>query len=74
MFLAAGISLVSIILVFTIFPETYIDRPGKVSLKFNDIIPIKDIVRFSKQPKTRRGLFLFFLYTLDFFSSFVPLS
>ncbi len=67
MFLAAGIALVSIILVFTIFPETYIHRPGKVSLHFNDIIPVKDIIRFSKDRNTRRNLFLFFLYTFGFF-------
>ncbi len=67
MFIAAGISLLSIILVLTIFPETYIDRPGKISLKFNDIIPVRDIVRFSKNRKTRRNLFLFFLYTFGFF-------
>ncbi len=67
MFIAAGISLVSIILVFTIFPETYINRPGKVSLQFNDILPVKDIVRFSKERKTRRNLFLFFLYSFGFF-------
>jgi DHA1 family tetracycline resistance protein-like MFS transporter len=67
MFLAAGISLVSIILVFTIFPETYIDRPGKVSLKFNDIIPVKDTIRFSKDQTIRRNLLLFFLYGFGFY-------
>jgi len=67
MFIAAGISLVSIILVFTTFPETYIDRPGKVSLKFNDILPVKDLIRFSKERKIRRNLFLFFLYSFGFF-------
>jgi DHA1 family tetracycline resistance protein-like MFS transporter len=67
MFIAAGISLISIVLVFTIFPETYINRPGKVTLRFNDIIPVKDMIRYSKTKNTRRSLLLFFFYTFGFF-------
>jgi len=67
MFLAAGICLISIILIFTVLPETYIHRPDKVTLKFNDIIPIREIVKFSKDKPIRRNLTLFFLYSFGFF-------
>jgi DHA1 family tetracycline resistance protein-like MFS transporter len=67
MFIAAGIALVSIVLVFTIFPETYLDRPKTVSMNFNDIIPVREMVKYSKDKPTRRNLFLYFLYTFGFF-------
>ncbi|MBN2154885.1 MAG: MFS transporter [Candidatus Lokiarchaeota archaeon] len=67
MFLAAGISLLSIALVFTVLPETYIHRPATIALSFNDIIPVKEINRFSKVKPIRRNLLLFFLYSTGFF-------
>ena len=66
MFLAAGISLVSVILVVLFLPETVTHKPNKLSLGW-DIIPIKDTIRFMKTPKVRNSLNMFFMYSLGFF-------
>ncbi len=69
MFFAAGVSLLSIVLVLLFLPESLNkeDRENKLDFKFGDIIPIKETKRFFKSPKIRGTLVVFFLYTLAFF-------
>ncbi|MHA1350109.1 MAG: MFS transporter [Promethearchaeota archaeon] len=69
MFFAAGVSLLSIILVLIFLPESLNkrERENKVNFKFGDIIPIKETKRFFKSAKIRGTLLVFFLYTLAFF-------
>ena len=66
MFLAAGISLISVILVVLFLPETVTHKPNKLSLGW-DIIPVKDAIRFMKTPKVRNSLVMFFIYSTGFF-------
>ena len=66
MFLAAGISLISVILVVLFLPETINQKPNKFSLGW-DTIPIKDAIGFMKTPKVRISLVMFFIYSLGFF-------
>jgi len=66
MFLAAGISLVSVVLVVLFLPETVTKKPSKLSLGW-DIIPVKDAIRFMKTPKVRNSLVMFFVYSTGFF-------
>jgi len=69
MFFAAGVSLLSIILVLIFLPESLNkrERENRVNFKFGDIIPIKETKRFFKSAKIRGTLLVFFLYTLAFF-------
>jgi len=67
MFFAAAISLVSVALVVFFLPETIIKKTNKISLSFNDIIPVEDIKRFIKTPKVRNILSMFFIYNIAFF-------
>jgi len=69
MFFAAGISLLSIILVLLFLPESLDkkEREIKLNFKFGDIIPIKETKKFFKSAKIRGTLMVFFLYTLAFF-------
>jgi DHA1 family tetracycline resistance protein-like MFS transporter len=67
MFFAGVISLVSVVLVVLFLPETITKKAEKISLGLNDIIPVRDIKRFVKTPKTRNSLLLFFLYNCGFF-------
>jgi len=67
MFFAAGITLVSIVLVFFFLPETISKKSEGFSLGFNDILPIKDIIRFAKTSQVRNSLIMFFIYSLGFF-------
>ena len=66
MFFAAGITLISIVLVFFL-TETITEKPDTISLGFNDILPINDAIRFVKTPQVRNSLFLFFIYNVGFF-------
>jgi len=66
MFFAAGITLISIVLVVLFLSETITEKPDKLSLGFNDIVPINDAVRFAKSPQVRNSLFMFFIYNVGF--------
>ncbi len=65
MFFAAGISLISLVLVFFL-PETITEKPDTLSLGLNDILPINDAIRFVKTPQMRNSLFMFFFYNMGF--------
>jgi len=65
MFFAASITIISIILVLFL-PETITSKLDKVSLKFNDILPVKDAIRFAKTPHVRNSLLMFFIYNVGF--------
>jgi DHA1 family tetracycline resistance protein-like MFS transporter len=66
MFLAAGISLISIFLVIFFLPESLDkkDRGGKI--KIDDILPIKEAKKFFSEPEPRNNLILFFIYSFGF--------
>ena len=66
-FFAAGVSLLSIILVSIFLPESITTKENKLSLKFGDIIPIKETKRFIKSPEVRGILTSFFIYSFAFF-------
>lgn len=66
MFVAAGVCLVSIILVVFFLPESHVDRDQESKITFNDIIPIKDAKRFFKDPKVRGILAIFLIYSFAF--------
>lgn len=66
-FFAAGVSLLSIILVFIFLPESIIQKEEKIRLKLGDIMPIKETKRFFKSVETRGILISFFLYSFGFF-------
>ena len=65
MFFAAAITLVSIILVLFL-PETITKNKEKISLGFNDIVPINEAKRYEKTPHVRNNLLIFFIYGLGF--------
>ncbi len=69
MFFAAGVSLLSIILVLIFLPESLnkIERENKIRFNFGDIIPIKETKRFFKAVKIRGTLVIFFIYNFGFF-------
>ena len=67
MFFAAAITLVSIILVILFLPETIPKKTEKISLNFNDVVPVDNVKHFAKTPKVRNSLLMFFLYTMAFF-------
>jgi DHA1 family tetracycline resistance protein-like MFS transporter len=67
MFFAAAITLVSIALVVLFLPETITKKTEKISLNFNDVVPIDDVKRFVKAPKVRNSLLMFFFYNVAFF-------
>ena len=66
MFFAAAITVVSVILVLFL-PETITKKTDKISLSFNDIIPVDNVKHFIKTPKIRNSLFMFFVYNIGFF-------
>lgn len=66
MFFAAGITLISIVLVVLFLSETITEKPDKLSLGFKDIVPINDAVRFVKSHQVRNSLFMFFIYNVGF--------
>lgn len=67
MFLAAGVCLLSIILVIIFLPESLTEKNGKLKLRFEDVIPIKEARQFFKSPLIRSLLLIFFIYTFGFF-------
>jgi len=66
MFFAAAIALVSIVLVVFFLPETVTRKTDTFSLGFNDVLPVKDAIRFVKSPQVRNSLFMFFIYNMGF--------
>jgi DHA1 family tetracycline resistance protein-like MFS transporter len=66
-FFAAGVSLLSIILVSIFLPESITQKEDKIRLKLGDIIPIKETKRFFKLAEIRGILISFFLYSFGFF-------
>jgi len=66
-FFAAGVSLLSIILVTIFLPESITHKDDKINLKLGDIIPIKETKRFFKSAETRGILVAFFIYSFGFF-------
>ncbi|MFX1413116.1 MAG: MFS transporter [Promethearchaeota archaeon] len=67
MFMAAGISLLSIILVIIFLPESLTEKNNKLSLRFEDVLPIKEANRFFKSSMIRSLLLIFFIYNFGFF-------
>lgn len=66
-FFAAGVSLLSIILVIIFLPESLTKKESKVEFKFGDILPIKETKRFFKSAEIRGVLITFFIYSFGFF-------
>jgi DHA1 family tetracycline resistance protein-like MFS transporter len=66
-FFAAGISLLSIILVVIFLPESITEKRDNINLKHGEIIPIKETTRAFKSAKTRGIFVTFFLYSFAFF-------
>lgn len=66
MLFAAGISLISIILVILFLPESLSSKNEKIKIKFNEIIPVGEIKRFFKDSNVRKVLLLFFVYSFGF--------
>ena len=67
MFFAAAVTMFSVALVIFFLPETVTKKTGKISLSFNDVIPIDDVKRFFKTPKVRNSLLMFFIYNIALF-------
>ncbi len=67
MFFAAGVSLLSIMLVLIFLPESLNKKETKLEFKFRDIIPIKETKQFFKSVKIRGILMVFFIYSFGFF-------
>jgi len=67
MFFAAGVSLLSIMLVLIFLPESLNKKETKLEFKFGDIIPIKETKHFFKSVKIRGVLMVFFIYSFGFF-------
>jgi DHA1 family tetracycline resistance protein-like MFS transporter len=67
MFFAAAITLLSIALVILFLPETIPKKTEKISLSFNDIIPVNDVKHFVRTYHIRNNLLMFFIYTMAFF-------
>ena len=66
MFLAALISLVSIILIIIFLKESLVEKKDKFSIKFNDIIPVNEAKRFFRTKSIRGLLLTFFIYNFAF--------
>jgi DHA1 family tetracycline resistance protein-like MFS transporter len=67
MFFAAAITLISIALVILFLPETIPKKTEKISLSFNDVIPVDDVRHFVATHHIRNNLLMFFIYTMAFF-------
>jgi len=67
MFFAAGITLISLILVIFFLPETITKKTEKISLSFNDVIPVKEVKKFAITANVRSNLTKFFIYNIAFF-------
>ena len=66
MLFAAGISLISIILVILFLPESLSLKKEKLKIKYNDIIPLDEARRFFKDSNVRKLLLLFLIYNFGF--------
>jgi DHA1 family tetracycline resistance protein-like MFS transporter len=66
-FFAAGISLLSIILVIIFLPESLSKREEKLAFKVEDVFPVKEAKNFFKTTLTRGLILAFFIYNLGFF-------
>jgi DHA1 family tetracycline resistance protein-like MFS transporter len=66
-FFAAGISLLSIILVIVFLPESLDKKEDKIAFKFGDMIPIKETKHFFKSARIRGVIVVFFIYNFGFF-------
>ncbi|MFX1574780.1 MAG: MFS transporter [Promethearchaeota archaeon] len=66
MFFAAGVSLISIILILIFLPESLEIKVEKLQLKFNDVIPINETKRFFKNSTIRNLIFIFLTYNFGF--------
>ncbi len=66
MFVAAGISLTSILLVIFFIPETNKNLKADGNIRLEDIIPVKNIKKYFRMPSTRAILSSFFIYNLAF--------
>jgi DHA1 family tetracycline resistance protein-like MFS transporter len=67
MFFAAAITLISIALVILFLPETIPKKTEKISLSFNDVIPVDNVKHFVRTHNIRSRLLMFFIYTMAFF-------
>ncbi len=67
MFFAAAITLTSIVLVVFFLPESVTEKSDKLSLSFNDVLPIKDAIQFAETPNVRNSLLMFFIFNTGFF-------
>jgi DHA1 family tetracycline resistance protein-like MFS transporter len=67
MFFAAAITMISIALVILFLPETIPKKTEKISLGFNDVIPVDDVRHFVRTHHIRNSLLMFFIYTIAFF-------
>jgi DHA1 family tetracycline resistance protein-like MFS transporter len=67
MFFAAAITLTSIVLVIFFLPESVTEKPDKLSLSLDEILPIKDAIQFAETPKIRNTLLMFFVFNTGFF-------
>lgn len=66
MFVAAGISFISILLVIFFLPETNSNLDNKLKLEIGEIIPVKDMRRFIRNPKISKIILLGALYNFAF--------
>jgi len=66
-FFAAGVSLLSIVLVLAFLPESLTKKEEKLDFKLGDIFPTKETKRFFKSAKIRGILVVFFIYNFGFF-------
>jgi DHA1 family tetracycline resistance protein-like MFS transporter len=67
MFFAAAITLVSIALVIVFLPETVPKKTEKISLSFNDVVPVDNVKHFFRTRHIRSRLLMLFIYTMAFF-------
>ena len=67
MFFASAVTLISIVLILLFLPETITKKSSKISLGFDEIIPVNDVKRFLKAPHVRNSLFMFFIFNIGFF-------
>jgi len=66
-FFAAGVSLLSIILVLLFLPESLPKKENRLELKSRAIFPIKETKLFFKSAEIRGVLIVFFIYSFGFF-------
>jgi len=67
MFFAAGITLISLVLVIFFLPETITKKTEKISLSLNDVIPVNEVKKFATTANVRSNLTRFFIYSIAFF-------